>query len=449
MTRNSTADHTVVSTKGPARVTEAVQSWNSADSVSLPEKPTLLMVSPQFLWPRDSGQKIATSSDLVSLSKAFRIDVVCFLDPINASSREEGIAALAQLLPGVSFVPVLHSVMGRNFWNKVGTFIRAALSLEPFLVAKFRSRRLLDASLRLYRQHQHDVVYVENPQTAWVLESLPAHERPLIVYRAHDALSETSATYARALVPGPTALAAAVDAFITRRYERRLWSKTDIVLPMTKRLAETIVRDVPGIADKTHYFPVIADTPTVLHARRRTRRVLYIGSAHYPPNLHGLKWFLNECWPLIHKAHPDVTFEVIGRGSEALHPAPRSVELRGYVPDLSTAYENGEVFVVPLFSGSGVRIKILDAITRRLPVVSTSVGYAGLELEPDKHLLVADEAESFARQVCDLLDHPGKADRIAADALDVVMRDHGREAADAVAKRLAELAISRKRGQGG
>ena len=410
-------------------------------------RPRLLIASIQFPWPRGGGQQAATLSDLRSLSTAFDIDVVCYVDPVNVRARDEGIAALGSLLPNVSFAPVLHPILGRSPWQKAGIFLRASLRREPFLVNKFRSHRYLATVTQLVQKNTYDAIYLENPQTAWLLDSLPltGERRPLLIYRVHDAVAETSATYARALGLRPTALAARIDSLITRRYERRLWKRVEMLLPMTKRLGLHIQSEVPNAADKISYFPVVVDaTPAASERSRGNRHVLYVGTAHYPPNLHGLRWFLDKCWPLVRAQCPDAVLEIAGRGSEVLRPRDASVILRGYVEDLSQSYERAAVFVVPLFSGSGVRIKILDAIVQRLPVVSTSIGYAGLELQPGEHIAVADTPELFARHICQLLADPPKAEQLAERALAVVARNHARGAADAVVQKLAERCAARQ-----
>ena len=88
----------------------------------------------------------------------------------------------------------------------------------------------------------------------------------------------------------------------------------------------------------------------------------------------------------------------------------------GYVPDLGRCLRQSAVLVVPLLSGSGMRVKILEAFARGIPVVSTTIGVEGIDAEPGEHLLVADRPEDFARAVRRVLDDPAEAARLAGAA---------------------------------
>jgi len=135
--------------------------------------------------------------------------------------------------------------------------------------------------------------------------------------------------------------------------------------------------------------------------------MIFCGSLDYGPNRDGLAWFYSHVWPLLQKELPEATLTVVGSGKAdaALERLRRDPAVRwgGYVPDVRPHYNAAAVAIVPLLSGSGTRLKILEAMGLGVPVVTTVVGAEGITGEADRHLSIADTAGEFAAAVVALL----------------------------------------------
>jgi glycosyltransferase involved in cell wall biosynthesis len=193
---------------------------------------------------------------------------------------------------------------------------------------------------------------------------------------------------------------------ICKSYEHRVWSDVDFIFNVTRRLSKIMVDQVKALdPDKIFYFPVFVEPlSTEFQVKSNiSPEVLYIGTVHYPPNLSGLQWFLRSVWPHVLAACPNARLNIVGRGGEHLLPVDPSVSIHSYVENVEDFYQNATVFVVPLFSGSGIRLKILDAFNHGIPVVSTKVGYEGLEITEGRDILVSDESLKFAEHIAYLL----------------------------------------------
>jgi len=150
-------------------------------------------------------------------------------------------------------------------------------------------------------------------------------------------------------------------------------------------------------------------------ARVPGRRVVMVGNFGYPPNVDGARWFIDEVLPLV---GDDLEFVVAGPGSERFEPFGV-----GYAADLAALYAAADAAVVPLRSGSGSRIKAIEAFAAGVAVVGTTVGLSGLDVRPGVDCLVADEPAAFATALSELLDEPDRALQLATAALaDVVPR---------------------------
>jgi glycosyltransferase involved in cell wall biosynthesis len=404
----------------------------------------LLYAALQLPWPLDNGQKIVAFNDLHYLSRSFDIDVVSYIDPINLPQLSEYLAALKDKLPTVHFhEPIPHHILRGEFLrDKVFHFLSGLITARPFMVSKYRNRKYAQTIERLLVNKDFKVLYIESLAPTDALRTLPlsVRQRVKVVYRAYDIVFETLASYAKGLGKTPTALTVRIDALLSRRYERWVWNHCDLIVNVTRRMGELMVHECPDVVSKILHFPISVDVSGAQPwYNRSTCRALYVGTAHYPPNLTGLQWFLKECWPRVIDRQPSAIFEVVGRGGDLLQPVQPSVRIHNYVQDLSSFYNTADVFVVPLFSGSGVRLKILDALTHNLPVVSTTAGYAGLDLEPGKNILVADDSEHFASHISSLFDSAVKRQQVAKAGRDFVENNHSQQTSSHAVERLVAL----------
>ena len=163
-----------------------------------------------------------------------------------------------------------------------------------------------------------------------------------------------------------------------------------------------------------------------------------LASMNWRPNEEGVSWFVRECWPLIRQQHPELEFRIAGRHIPPmfLEPLPQGIRIVGEVAD-SKAFmlENG-ILVVPLLSGSGVRIKILEGMSLGVTVITTSIGAEGIPATNRENILIADTPQEFAEAVSFCLQHSEECRRIGQQAA-AFIREHYDE--EAIAGQLVEF----------
>jgi glycosyltransferase involved in cell wall biosynthesis len=167
-------------------------------------------------------------------------------------------------------------------------------------------------------------------------------------------------------------------------------------------------------------------------AGREPDTMLFVGSFQHVPNLQALNWFANEVLPRILAQRPGALFVVVGSNlPESLiylanHP---NVRLTGGVPDIREPLERYAVFVCPILSGSGVRVKLLEAFAAGIPVVSTTIGAEGLSAESGYMCELADSPLEFADATVKLLSDQQYASGLALRAREMVVRERDAETA--------------------
>jgi succinoglycan biosynthesis protein ExoO len=149
--------------------------------------------------------------------------------------------------------------------------------------------------------------------------------------------------------------------------------------------------------------------------------VLFVGSAA-APNVDGIKWFLEASWPLIRRRKPDAILYVAGAVCGALGPASAGVKFLGFVDNLAPLYAEAGVVVSPLRVGSGLKIKLIEALSHGKALVGTPQTLQGVEPLLADAILLAETPEGFATAVAELLDDSRRRYELATRALYTLAR---------------------------
>jgi glycosyltransferase involved in cell wall biosynthesis len=221
---------------------------------------------------------------------------------------------------------------------------------------------------------------------------------------------------------GMTARKLAVREAATFRTADEVWVCSQAEAGYLERVVpEARVSVVPNGVD-TSFF-----SPGDRHAGEpRTRSVLFFGRLDYYPNADAIRHFIDAVLPGIWARDPTVRFDLAGQGEldqsvRRLAAVDARVRLHGAVQDLRPIIAHSAVVVVPLRSGGGTRLKILEALAMARPVVSTTVGMEGLDLSPGEHLEVADDAQDFADRTLELLNDRERAETLGRRGREAVV----------------------------
>jgi glycosyltransferase involved in cell wall biosynthesis len=168
-------------------------------------------------------------------------------------------------------------------------------------------------------------------------------------------------------------------------------------------------------------FDVPESTP--VHAPSTPPRIGFIGTLEYSPNLNGLRWFIREVWPSIRHKLPGAALRIMGKHSESSEfTTTPGIEGLGWVADSDAEMATWACTVVPIFEGGGTRVKISNAFSRKCPVVSTSLGAHGYDVQSDRELLLADTPTDFAAACLRVMENPSLGDRIAETAWEAFLK---------------------------
>ena len=154
--------------------------------------------------------------------------------------------------------------------------------------------------------------------------------------------------------------------------------------------------------------------------------IFFIGALDWLPNQEGLLWFLDKVFDQLIKTVPQLTFHVAGRNAphsfieKLQHPG---IVYHGEVEDARKFMQAYRVMVVPLLTGSGIRIKILEGMALGRPVVTTQVGIEGIPAENNQHVITTDDPQQFASQIAKLVNNQKDASRMVAVSRELIIRN--------------------------
>jgi polysaccharide biosynthesis protein PslH len=247
------------------------------------------------------------------------------------------------------------------------------------------SPELIAAASSLAGEQDRGRVIADGPIAAAALARL-AGRRP-VIYNAHNLesgfrgeLSGVSARETRSL----------------RNFERRLlarsaesWMVSQPDLDGARALCPTAtLRYAPNVVDVAAITPV---SPAL-----GARRAVFVANFTYEPNRNGMRFLLDEVFPLVWRELPDARLALVGGGLESPPSSDTRVEALGYVDDLHDTYASASCAVVPLLQGGGTPLKLIEAFAYGLPVIATPRAVAGVEVSDGENCLIAAGAEEFA-----------------------------------------------------
>ncbi|MDX1934295.1 MAG: glycosyltransferase [Capsulimonadales bacterium] len=369
----------------------------------------LLFLAQLLPWPLIGGGQIRSYYLLRSLAEDYDIRLLSLI------RRESERAYLSEVAPfcrlGAETVRLRRDRL-RDGW----TAAASVLTGRSFLVERDRAAGMTGAVRREIAGGGYDLIWADHlPMIGFVPEDRGRARLVLgehnVEYRIPERYAETAdAFWLRAF--------ARAESLRLKRFETASVRRADWTVTVSEEDARTLRSLVPECSDRVFSVPIGIDTGyfSPLERDPNARTLLSIGTMYWPPNVDAIHYFHERIYPKIKAEFPSVRLNIVGTGPVssivALGKADESVTVTGTVPDVRPYGRDCAAFIVPLRSGSGMRVKILNAMAMGLPVVSTTMGAEGIDVTPERDILLADTPEAFASAVLSLLRSPDRAEEL-------------------------------------
>ncbi len=361
-----------------------------------PGRLRVLFVSPYPICPPVHGGGVFMYGTLRELAKLAEVHVIALLELPEQREANDELRAFCATVE----LPV------RPIGSQAG-----GASITPHAVREFANP---DLEWLIHRQiylHNIDVLQLEYTP---LVQYAGQFERLASVVFEHDIYFQSIAR-GLAHANGGSRPKAALEYLRALHYEREHLPDCDRVQVCTQENHEFLASYLPRFASRFQEglrAGIDVERFAFETEGREPESMLFIGSFRHGPNITALEWFLRHVLPRIVEQRPNARLVVAGSDPpprDLFEKAGRAVELLGFVEDIRAELGRRAVFVCPVLSGSGVRVKLLEAFASGIPVVSTRIGAEGLARKDGEFCALADHPEEFARQVVEILSHPQQA----------------------------------------
>ncbi|MGH9638831.1 MAG: glycosyltransferase, partial [Bryobacteraceae bacterium] len=381
----------------------------SSASEPVPDKLRILFLTPYPIEPPVHGGAVLMKAVLRALAPLAEVHLVGFVEKPEQVAEQ---APLARLCASAQFF-LRDTVPAKNPSTTI-----------PHAIREFTHPEFAWAIDRTIYLRQIDLVQIDYT----VLGHYAAACRHIrFILFEHDIFFQSLGRRIRA---GMLSYAALIEYLRMLRYELHLLKRVARVQVCSTANANYLLSYAPqlrGRIDSGLRAVIEISNYRFVRGPREPKTMLFIGSFRHTPNVDALTWFADRVLPRVLAAEPEARLIVIGSDlPENLNHLQerRGIELLGFVADIREALERYSVFVCPILSGSGVRVKLLEAFASGIPAVSTTLGAEGLTSSSSEICEVADTPDDFAAAILRLFADTSYWDELAARARRKVMRDH-------------------------
>jgi glycosyltransferase involved in cell wall biosynthesis len=295
-------------------------------------------------------------------------------------------------------------------------------SHKPYNAVRFISKTFSAELKSILEKNNFDIVQLEGLYVCPYIPIIKKYSSAKIVYRAHNIEHEI---WDRTAInsQGLKKWYLKILAQRIRKFETRLLNNYDLIVPITDR--DSTLLDKLGNKKPSHVSQTGIDSSVLIPNARNLKHptLFHIGSMEWTPNQEGLVWFMDYCWDEIHKKYPDLKFYVAGRNApvwlQKKLEAP-NVVFEGEVADAYDFMNSKSIMIVPLHSGSGMRIKVIEGMALGKPIVATTVGTEGISTTSGKNIIVADNARDFNKAIFELIENRDYFDLVSKNAIEFI-----------------------------
>ena len=377
----------------------------------------LAWITPKWPLPVIDGARQATAQLLKSLSRRGVTIDLCSIVPEAEWDNKTDLIAAAQELE----VRSIRVVFRRKKLAHV--FLHP---LTPVTFVPFIDHQVKVGCEQFLAERRQAVVVYDGLHAAVAADSSDVHTT---AYRAHNVESEIWFRAARDSYNPLKKLFVSLQGALVFHIENKIVNRSDIIFPVSDRDADQLIKRVPGC--ESCVLPIGLDTrfKAVEKAPASGKNVLFVGRLDWAPNRDGLKWFLDRVWQQAHARDPRLNLTVVGSGDgswlESYRPM-KGVSILGQVPDLKGHYAKSLVSIIPIFYGSGTRVKAIEASLHQRACISTAVGMEGIRLRAGQDFYLAETENDWIETLVGI--EETHALQLGADAAIRVSLEHDPDA---------------------
>lgn len=356
---------------------------------SNPHKEQLLMIVSRFPYPLDKGDKLRAYYQLRELSKTYSITLVALTD---SKVSEDALKHVNRFCEKLEVIPL-------TWFSKITQMALCIFSKKPFQIGYFYRVKTNNTIKQLIEDNDFKYIYNQLIRTTEYTKNI--HHIP----KTLDYMDALSMGIKRRvnLQPFYKKWLFKIEAKRLVKYEREIFDYFEhatIISEQDKKLiqhpdAKKIACIPNGIDESFFNFP----------ATTKDKDLLFVGNMSYPPNIEAAKYIVEQVLPHIPNSNLLISGSSPTHAVKEIAKTNNAIELTGWVDDIRTSYARGKIFIAPMFIGTGMQNKLLEAMAMGLPCITTSLANDAIKALHGTHIFVAETNQDFISYTKELLNN--------------------------------------------
>lgn len=383
----------------------------------------ILFITETYPYPTDTGGKIRTFNILRGLSLDHNVILV------TTFTNERQLSDLSKLEQYCSEVHVVKK-KNKSLFHLAFIVIKNLFLRLPLLVHQHFNPSLADKINHILTRESPPVhaVHFDHLDSSIYLKYLDAHQ--LKILDEHNVVTNQVITSYKVEKNIFFRILLKSQIKKTRRYEAEVVRKMDLCFVcsemdkehLRKFTANANIDIIPNGVDIQYFSQPQVYQPEEIEHLEKKKTLIFVGTLDYGPGEAAILYFLEEIYPLLQAKDSEINFLAVGQNpsNRLLKFSNKNIIFTGRVEDIRPYVAKASIFVVPLLSGSGTRLKILDAMAMKIPVVSTSIGAEGLDVHHKKNIMLADSPHDFMHSIIFLQKKPSLMKTIVENGFQLV-----------------------------
>ena len=379
---------------------------------------------------------------LAGLAEGHRLGVICLRD-LGQLGIDEGLRDRCEIVEEVPWVDGPRS-LPRRLRHRLGV-LGARLGGLPAWPAHFPTRAFEERVRRVLQDWSPDIVQLEFTVMGHFLAALEGYSAPVVL--SYHMPGEDASSSGGPGEPWWLRADRYVDRLAWRRFDARVLRRVDAIVAFSERDRNQLSR-MSGLGLVRQAQATLPVPPTPLSPLGEPPlRIVFVGHFAHPPNVHAAERLVARVLPLVRRRYPEVSVQLVGAG-----PPPRlralagpAVQVTGRVSSVASYLNAAALVVAPLVSGSGVRIKVLEALAAGKAVVASGLAVQGIPVSHGDQVILAESDEEFAQAIIGLLAAPEERAALAARAYSWARRTFRRDTLAATYESLYEELLNSDR----
>ena len=379
----------------------------------------ILMLCNKSPWPKREGGPIAMHAMISGLLRAGHSVKVLAANTNKYNVDPASVPADFIENTGIEFVDIDLSL---SVWGALYNFLAG----KSYHVSRFHTKAFEQKIIEVLRKESYDIIQLEMLQMATYLDIIRKYSKAPVVLRAHNIehkiwqrIAENCSNPFKRIYLNHLYRS-------LRRFEISVLNKMDGIVAITPVDARNLDRLSHSTNIISIPFGINLDTLPENPVQPAEPSLFHIGTMNWYPNEESIRWLITEVWPKVSQRLPQLELHLAGRYMPdwlQKLSVPRII-VDGEVPDVWEYMQRFSIMVVPLFSGSGIRIKIVEAMAAGKAIITTAIGAEGINYENGQHLIIAKDARSFTEAVVKVCNDKQLRDSLGKNARLLIAKEH-------------------------